>query len=67
MRWTLTMLTTLFIACAVIAYGAARTSYCSSCYRPFAIWRVKGRHLGWRRVCRRCFRQHRALRRSYAR
>lgn len=48
----------LVCAIAAIAYDAAQRSYCSSCSRPYAVFTVRGRHLGYRRVCRRCFRQH---------
>lgn len=57
----------LLAAAGTIAYDVARRSSCSSCFRPFAVWRVKGRPLGWRRVCRRCHREHRQLRRAHAR
>jgi hypothetical protein len=49
-----------------IAYAAARRSLCSACFKPFAIWRIRGA-VGEKRVCRSCLKAHDRRRRSYLR
>lgn len=55
------------LACAWIAYDAARSSLCDVCFRPFAVFSILGRLRVRQRVCRSCRRRHHALRRNYAR
>lgn len=64
--WT-TIAVILSCAVALTAYDIARTSYCSSCSKPFAVFWAKGRLPVSRRVCLRCLKTHRALKRSHAR
>lgn len=59
------MLTISVLAVLAIAYDAARDSYCSACYKPFAIWRIRGRAKETR-MCRSCAKAY-DRRRSWAR
>lgn len=55
------------LAIALIAYGAARSSRCELCFKPFAVFSILGRLRIRQRVCRECRRRHLALRRNFAR
>jgi hypothetical protein len=61
-----TMLLMALVGLIAIAYDAAREHYCVCCWRPFAVFAVRGR-LGMRQVCRRCWRAHHRRARGLAR